>query len=126
MTATLPYSLLWSLSALTHVDFTLAAHQSWSSVVEFRQRSIKIELHVRGSTSDLKTCLIPQVIDELRSDAESHVFFVNFRLDVRVCSAALEDALSDKLMREGVLSVHGHMDKVKKLPAFGCSPRPLL
>ena len=55
MTATLPYSLLWPLSALTHVDFTLAAHKFWLSAAEFQQQSIKIELHIRGRrTSDLR------------------------------------------------------------------------
>ena len=46
---------------------------------------------------------------------QSATFCVNLRSDVRVCSAALEDALSAKLMREGVLSVHGHMDKEEKI-----------
>ena len=50
--------------------------------------------------------------------------FVNFRSDVSYCSSALEELLANELMREGVLPINGHMDKIEKFAhvrLFTCS-----
>ena len=40
MTATMPQTLLQSLSDLTHIDFTNKRHQLWSTPNDFKQRYI--------------------------------------------------------------------------------------
>ena len=68
-----------------------------------------------GGRNDLKQCVLEPIVGMLRDDLDAHMFlFVNFRSDVRHCSTALEDLLASELMKEGVLSIHGHMDKMKK------------
>ena len=76
---------------------------------------MSIDLHVRGGRNDLKQCVLAPIVGMLRDDLDAHMFlFVNFRSDVRHCSTALEDLPLSELMKEGVLSIHGHVDKMEK------------
>ena len=54
MTATMPLVLLEVFSRLTHVNWMLAAHQLWSSAVEFQQRNVTFALHVRGGCQTVR------------------------------------------------------------------------
>ena len=114
MTATMPGSLLEPFSKLTHVDFTLPRHQLWASARDFQQLNITMELCTKSHTSVKEAALRP-VVALLREDSSAHVcIFVNFRSEVGKISGTIEDIMAEALLRVGVLSINGSMDKNEK------------
>ena len=112
MTATMTAHLLSDFSKLTHVDWSLERHQLWSTPSEFRQRYIKMDLHVTG---DVKNAGLLPVIEVLKNDRNARAcVFVNFRHEATKWTLALETLLSKELLRTAVLHVNGDMDKHEK------------
>ena len=74
-----------------------------------------MELCTKSHTSVKEAALQPVVV-LLREDSSAHVcIFVNFRSEVGKISGALEDIMAEALLRVGVLSINGSMDKNKKI-----------
>ena len=81
----------------------------WAPPRDFCQREIKMELHPTG---EITQSALKSVVQLLISDAEKHVcIFVNFVSEATTYSASLEKLLAKELVRVGVLTINGEMDK---------------
>lgn len=109
MTATMPNSLLSTLSDLTHIDWTKPCHQMRSSPEEFRQRYIDMDLHVQADVGALG---ISSLLELLENDDQMHAcLFVNFKSECSKWAAAIESKLADNLMDVDVIQINGDQDK---------------
>ena len=89
-----------------------------SAYLDFQQRNIQMELCTKIHTS-LKEAALQHFIDLLREDGRAHIcIFVNFCAEVGKISGPLEDVMAEALLRAGVLTINGAMDKNENKIAF--------
>ena len=111
-TATGPNHILEGLSSLTHIDWTDPCHQMRSSMVDFRQRYIKMSIDINGSLGKEG---YPFLIRLLKADPDAHTcIFVNFIKECGDCTKNVEDQLAENGLDVDVITITGKLEKDDK------------